>query len=436
MISPICLQIRSYIPTYLSRSIRRHITSTMLKPLIKFYIRTPLNFFSSNKSKSFSNPYKVLGISKTASTNEIKKKFRELAKKFHPDINPTPEAKNKMAEITSAYELLCDPKKRSFFDTTGYLPDDPAAASAWSQQQSGINGFNSRMWSFTDFTDILGNMADNSTDNIHFSSVFGTKQFRGDNIYIDLPINLMESINGVSKTIDLKAKCNCKNCNGSGSDHGKLVSTCKNCNGTGTKDFERGSFVFKIHCQECNGYGNIITHPCKECDGTGVQFQTKKVQIDIPKGIRHGMELRILNQGHAGNRGGKSGNLFITILIRAHPKFKWIGDDIHVDVPLTIKQCLLGDEVKVPSLDNLGYIKMSILPGTKPGTQKILKTKGPPKINGVGYGDLIINFKLVLPNLPLSQRQIEIIQEFEALSCKRDNVNNQADKTVLQNTKA
>ncbi|SBS81956.1 DnaJ protein, putative [Plasmodium malariae] len=356
------------------------------------------------------DPYTVLGLSKNATTSEIKKQFRLLAKKYHPDINPSPDAKQKMASITAAYELLSDPKKKEFYDKTGMTDDMNYENQSSSNFEGSFSGFGDASFMFTDFAEMFTNMA-------------GTKSSstRGEDIQTEITLKFMEAIKGCEKNIRLNVKVSCNNCNGTGKKPGTNLTICKVCNGSGIQRMERGPIIIGVPCRNCSGNGQIINNPCKHCSGSGVKFQTKNITLDIPPGIKKGMQMRIPNQGHSGYRGGKNGHLFVTINIEPHKVFKWVDDNIYVDVPLTIKQCLLGGVVNIPTLN--GDMDLLIRPKTYPNSEKVLKGKGPCKVDSHTNGDLIIKFSLKIPD-KLTHRQVELIEEFNRIEMGLSNTQN------------
>ncbi|CEM13814.1 unnamed protein product [Vitrella brassicaformis CCMP3155] len=348
------------------------------------------------------DPYATLGVGRGASTDEIKKAFRHLAKKYHPDINKDEGSQQKMAEITSAYEMLSDPKKRDFYDKTGMSADEAGHGAPGAGGFEGFHGDPS--WMFSDFANIFGRMG---------SAFSGFAQAsRGEDIQTEVTIDFMEGINGCDKTLRYQAKAQCGTCNGTGCAPGTGLETCRACNGQGVRRLERGPLTIGIPCQTCNGTGRVIKHPCKTCKGSGTVLESKTFTLDIPAGVKSGMEMRIPNAGHAGEHGGKPGHLFVTIKVRAHPLFRWLDDDIHVNVPISLKQSFLGGEVEVPTLQE--PIKLTVPPGTSPDTVKILKGKGPRRTDGRGYGHLILHFYLQMPG-KLNTTQRELIQQFDTL---------------------
>lgn len=366
-------------------------------------------FIHMSNIRQNKDPYSVLGVSRNATNDEIKRKFRELAKKYHPDLNPSPDAKQKMAQITSAYELLSDPKKRKMYDQTGMQSDDagfdPSAGGF-----GGFSGFGDSSFMFTDFAEMFSRMASGNGANTSF-----TGSVRGEDIQTEITISFMEAIRGCTKNISVPARVSCTDCQGLGRQPGTSVDVCKVCNGTGVQRMERGPIIIGVPCRTCNGSGQIVPYPCRACGGSGDRAQTKTVNIDLPAGVRNGMQMRIPNQGHVGVRGGKNGHLFVNINIQPHHTFKWIDDDIHVNVPISLKQCLLGGTISIPTLD--GSMDMSLSPNSQPFFIKTLKNRGPPKVDSRNNGNLIVHFELKLPG-SLTPRQKEIIHEFDKETSK------------------
>ncbi|KAK1937194.1 dnaJ C terminal region domain containing protein [Babesia divergens] len=354
----------------------------------------------SSATRRNKDPYAVLGVSRSATTDEIKRKFRELAKKYHPDLNPSPDAKQKMAEISSAYELLSDPSKRQMYDQTGMNASDGGY-----DPTAGFSGFGDSSFMFTDFAEMFSRMAAG-----HGTGNAFTGSSRGDDIQTEITITFMEAVKGCSKNINIPARVACGDCKGLGRQPGTSIDVCKVCNGTGVQRMERGPIIIGVPCRTCSGTGQVIAHPCRACGGTGDRAQTKSVNINLPAGVRQGMQMRVPNQGHVGTRGGKSGHLFVNINIQPHHIFKWIDDDIHVHVPISLKQCLLGGNVVVPTLD--GTTELSIAPNCQPFFIKTLKNRGPPKVDSRNNGNLIVHLELRLPDV-LTSRQKEIVEEFD-----------------------
>eukprot|EP00371_Babesia_bovis_P003522 XP_001612169.1 dnaJ C terminal region domain containing protein [Babesia bovis T2Bo] len=357
---------------------------------------------------------------RNATNDEIKRKFRELAKKYHPDLNPSPDAKQKMAEISSAYELLSDPKKRQVYDQTGMNAGDGGY-----DPTAGFSGFGDSSFMFTDFAEMFSRMAGGHGNNNPFT---GTS--RGDDIQTEITISFMEAVKGCSKNINIPARVACGDCKGLGRQPGTNIEVCKVCNGTGVQRMERGPIIIGVPCRSCSGTGQVIAHPCRACGGSGDRAQTKSVNINIPAGVRQGMQMRVPNQGHVGVRGGKSGHLFVNINIQPHQIFKWIDDDIHVHIPISLKQCLLGGNVVVPTLD--GHTELTLTPNSQPFFIKTLINKGPPKIDSRNNGNLIVHLELKLPD-QLTPKQRELVEEFdkESSSCTKGQkgVNNQSNGT-------
>ncbi|KAK1443943.1 DnaJ 1 [Babesia gibsoni] len=374
---------------------------------------------STRRSK---DPYSVLGVSRNATTDEIKRKFRELAKKYHPDLNPSPDAKQKMAEISSAYELLSDPKKRQMYDQTG--------------MNAGDGGYDP-----SDFAEMFSRMASG-----HNASNAFTGSTRGDDIQVFIVYvpfiscrpksqsHLWRLLKDVRRTLLYQL--------------GFHVESAKVLEGNqvlasmyakyamellGVQRMERGPIIIGVPCRTCSGTGQVISHPCRACGGTGDRAQTKSVNLSLPAGVRQGMQMRVPNQGHVGPRGGKSGHLFVNINIQPHHLFKWIDDDIHVHVPITLKQCLLGGDVEVPTLE--GTTTLSIGANSQPFSIKTLKNRGPPKLDSRNNGNLIVHLELKLPDV-LTSRQREMVEEFDRESPSGGRMNsNPRDNHDLDDSK-
>ncbi|KAK2195323.1 bifunctional DnaJ domain/Chaperone J-domain superfamily/Chaperone DnaJ [Babesia duncani] len=374
--------------------------------------KSSIKWLHTSRSLHAKDPYSVLGIGRNATNDEIKRKFRELAKKYHPDLNPSPDAKQKMAEITSAYELLSDPQKRQLYDQTGMHSDGGGGFDPSGGFGAGFSGFGDSSFMFTDFAEMFSRMASgNGTGNAF------TGSSRGDDIQTEITISFMEAVRGCHKNISIPARVSCGDCKGLGRQPGTSIDACRVCNGTGVQRMERGPIIIGVPCRTCSGTGQVIAHPCRACGGTGDRAQTKNVNLDIPAGVRHGMQMRIPNQGHVGVRGGKHGHLFVNINIQPHEFFKWIDDDIHVHVPISLKTCLLGGTVSVPTLD--GPVDLAVTPTNQPFFIKTLKNRGPPKVDSRTNGNLIVHLELSLPHT-LTARQKELVEEFDGDTKSKD----------------
>jgi len=339
--------------------------------------------------------YEVLGVDRSASDEEIKRAFRKLAFKYHPDRNREDGAEEKFKEINEAYEVLSDPEKRASYDRWGHV---------------GAEGFGRGFGrGFGDF-DIFRGFGD------IFDAFFGgtataTRRGpqRGADLRYDLTISFEEAVFGCEKEIEVRRIENCSRCHGVGSAPGSQPSRCPECNGTGqVRRVQRsafGRFVNVTTCSRCRGDGRIITDPCPQCRGTGQEERTRRIVVDIPAGVDDGSQIRLSGEGNAGSRGGSPGNLYVALSVREHPLFKRRGDNILYDLPINFAQAALGDEVEVPTVDSPVILK--IPPGTQSGKIFRLKEKGVPRLRGGGRGDQLVMIHVVTPeSLNEEQRRL------------------------------
>lgn len=358
--------------------------------------------------------YEVLGVSKGASDDEIKKAYRREAKKYHPDLHPgdkTAEAKFK--EVNEAYEVLSDSEKKSRYDQFGHAGVDPNFAG-----QGGFGGFD-------DFGDIFSNI---------FGGGFGgfgggarrNTAVRGADIRQIIDITFEEAAFGCKKNITVNKQENCPTCNGTGAKPGTSPVTCKRCNGSGqvrTQTRTPLGYMTNIGtCPECRGEGKIITDPCKDCRGQGKVRKQKTIEIDIPQGINHGQTMQLSGQGEPGSRGGAPGDLLITIRIKPHKIFRREDFDVYIDIPITFVQAALGATIRVPTLD--GIVEYDIPEGTQTGTVFKLRGKGVPYIRGKNRGDQYVSVEVEVPK-NISSKQRELLKEFEEASGVKENYKKQ-----------
>lgn len=336
--------------------------------------------------------YGILGVPRDASETDIKKAFRQLALRHHPDRNPDDkEAEEKFKEINEAYSCLSDPEKRANFDRFGTVEGVGAGFGAFTTGFSDI------------FEDIFGDF---------FGTFTGQRRVRptkGNDLRYDLEITLMEAAFGTEKTIEVPKWESCTECHGTGSAPGKGPVTCSNCKGTGHVRFQQGFFSISKTCGKCNGTGKIITDPCKSCKGQGRVKRVRTINVKIPAGVDTGSRLRITGEGDPGFYGGPPGDLFVVLNIEEHPFFKREGNEIFCEVPISFPQAALGAEIEVPTLD--GTSKIKIPPGTPSGRIFHIKGTGLTKVGGHIKGDQIVRVYVDVPK-KLTPRQKELLEEF------------------------
>jgi molecular chaperone DnaJ len=348
--------------------------------------------------------YEILGLEKTASKDEIKKAYRKLSKKYHPDLNKEPGAEEKFKEIAEAYEVLSDDQKRARYDQFGH--QDP------NQGFGGFSGFGSTE-GFGGFEDI-------------FSSFFGggsrtrrdpNAPRKGDDLQYRMTISFEEAVFGKEKEIEIPREETCDTCHGTGAKPGTSKETCSYCNGTGqiseTVNTPFGQIVNRRTCSHCQGTGQMIKEKCSTCHGSGTVKKRKKIKVNIPAGVDDGQQLRVSGQGEAGVNGGPAGDLYIVFHVRASDKFERDGDDIYLELPITFAQAALGDEIEVPTI--YGKVKMKIPAGTQSGDRFRLKDKGVKNVHGYGNGDQHVIVKIKTPK-KLTEKQKELLREFASIS--------------------
>jgi molecular chaperone DnaJ len=351
--------------------------------------------------------YEVLGVSKEASTEEIKKAYRRMAVRFHPDKNPGDKAaEEKFKELSEAYEVLSEPQKRAAYDEYGHAAFDPRTRAGG---RSG-GGFHDP---FEIFREVFGNSGG------IFSELFGearaadpTAPARGADLRYDLQITLEEAVLGIEKELSLTRPETCEHCHGRGAEAGSSLKVCATCGGRGQVVTSRGIFSIAQTCPRCEGAGRIIEKPCRFCRGAGRREKTSRIKIRIPPGVDTGTRLRSLGNGEGGVRGGPGGDLYVIVHVREHEIFQRDGDDLLCEVPISFVQATLGSEVEVPTLT--GRASIRIPAGTQPGTLFRLKGKGVKNLQGFGHGDLLVRVAVEVPT-HLTSGQRAKLEEFAAL---------------------
>ncbi len=342
--------------------------------------------------------YEILGVSRTATIEEIKKAYRKLALKYHPDRNPgDKEAEERFKEAAEAYEVLKDKEKRQLYDMYGH---------------QGLNG--SDFSGFTRTEDIFSAFNDLFEDFFGFSTGRGSAQAemgpkRGADLRYDLAITFIEAAKGTEKEIEIQRLEECSKCSGTGAAPGAKITSCPTCHGRGRIIRSEGFFQVASTCPTCNGEGTVFSEPCPSCKGKGRTPQYRKVKIKIPAGVDTGARLRLRDEGEAGIRGGQRGDLFIVIHVEPHEYFYRKGNDIYCEVEISSIQACLGDTIEVPTLEGTEQIKVPA--GTQPDTIFKLKGKGFPDLRGFAHGNQLIKIKVVTPT-NLTSKQKELLKEF------------------------
>ena len=345
--------------------------------------------------------YEVLGVSRSASDDEIKKAFRKLAMKYHPDRNPdNEEAVEKFKEIQNAYAILSDPQKKAAYDQYGHAGVDPNMGGGFGGGFGGGAGF--------DFSDIFSQM---------FGGAAGgggrQQSYQGADLQYAVEITLEEAAAGLKKRITIPTYKECDVCHGSGAKPGTSVSTCSTCGGSGTIHVRQAIFQLQQTCPTCHGSGKQIKDPCTSCRGEGRVKTTKTVEVNIPAGIDDGQRIRLSGEGEPGQHGAPSGDLYVVVHVKAHKTFERNGLDLHCELPISFATAALGGEVEVPTLE--GKVKLTIPKETQTGRRMRVKGKGIKSLRSSATGDLYCHVLVETP-VNLTDRQKELLEEFERIS--------------------
>jgi len=348
--------------------------------------------------------YEVLGLEKGVSEEEIKKAYRKMAVKHHPDKNPGDKAaEEKFKELGEAYEVLSDQQKRAVYDQYGHA--------AFDRRSGGFGRAGGFHDPFEVFREVFGGGG-------IFEDLFGgshhdaSQPHRGDDLRYDMEITFEEAAQGCEKEITITKPERCDTCDGSGAEAGSRARTCPSCGGRGQVITSRGIFSIAQTCPQCQGAGRILDKPCKACRGNGRREKTSRIKLRIPAGVDTGARLRSSGNGEAGWRGGPAGDLYVFIHVRPHEIFQRDGDDLVCDVPVSFVQATLGTEIDVPTLTGKASLKLPA--GTQPGTVFRLKGKGVKNIQGYGHGDLHVRINIEVPT-QLSSAQRTKLEEFAQL---------------------
>jgi molecular chaperone DnaJ len=354
--------------------------------------------------------YKVLGVSKKASDEEIKKAYRKLAREYHPDRNPDDAgAEEKFKEVQGAYDTLSDPEKRQAYDSAGafggfggFGGGQGPSPFGGAGPQGGFGG--------VDLGDILGGV---------FGRGGGRRgqppQPRGRDLETEVSLSFDQAVNGAQVSVTVPKEERCPTCHGSGAKPGTSPTTCPRCEGSGIDAQSQGIFSISRPCPQCGGAGQIIEDPCPTCGGSGLTRQTKRYKVNIPAGVSDGTRIRLAGKGEAGPRGGPPGDLFVTTRVAASPVFERLdGGNLEVTVPITIVEALRGATIEVPTLEGTKRIKVA--PGTRHGTIQRLRGEGPPRPGGRGRADIRYRLEIEIPD-ELTEQQREAVEKLaEALN--------------------
>lgn len=342
--------------------------------------------------------YEVLGLARTASEDDVKKAYRRLAMKYHPDRNPgDKDAENQFKEAKEAYEVLSDERKRAAYDQFGHAAVDPASAGGGFGAGAGAS-----------FSDIFGDV---------FGDIFGagraggSRTHRGTDLRYNLELNLEDAVHGTTVKIRVPTMVACTTCDGSGAKRGTQPTTCTTCGGHGQVRMQQGFFSLQQTCPRCRGSGRIITNPCPTCNGVGRVQEYKTLSVKIPAGVDSGDRIRLAGEGEAGENGGPPGDLYVHVRVKPHPIFTREDNHLYCEVPISFGTAVLGGELDVPTLD--GRVKLKIPPETQSGKVFRMRGKGVRSVHGGEVGDLLCRVAVETP-VNLTRKQKDLLADFEA----------------------
>jgi molecular chaperone DnaJ len=369
--------------------------------------------------------YDILGVTKKSTPEEIKKAYRSLAMKYHPDRNQGDKAaEGKFKEASEAYQVLSDPKKKSSYDQFGHSAFEGGGS-------GGAGGFDFGGFESGAFSDIFDDFfGDFMGSGRGGRSSKKSRSNRGSDLKINLEITLEEAYLGKKQTINLSSNEKCEKCSGGGAEPGSKPKRCSTCDGHGKVRMQQGFFTLQQTCPDCGGDGEMLSNPCKDCKGSGATKTKKNLSIQIPKGVDDGTQMRLSGKGDAGYRGGSNGDLYVFITIEKHKIFQRSEENLYYKLPISMTDASLGAEIDVPTVDG-GKSKVKIPAGTQSGKQFRLKGKGMPVIRSDDYGDLYLETNVIIPE-SLSKEQKDLLEKFKSLE---DLNNNSEIKNFISKTK-
>ena len=349
--------------------------------------------------------YEVLGLSKGASADEIKKGYRSKAKELHPDRNTSdPSAESKFKEANEAYDVLKDPERKAAYDRFGHAAFEGGMGGGGGQRQGDFSS------AFSDvFDDLFGDFIGGGQRGGGRS-----RASRGSDLRYNLEISLEDAYSGLQKSINVPTSVQCSPCNGSGAAGGSEPSTCPTCSGMGKVRASQGFFTVERTCPSCSGMGQVISNPCSSCGGQGRSNKDRSLSVNVPAGVETGTRIRLSNEGEAGLRGGPAGDLYIFIEVREHKIFQRDWNSLFCRIPVSMSGAALGGDIEVPTMDG-GRSRVKIQAGSQSGRQMRLRGKGMPAIKSAQKGDMFIEIAVETP-VNLTSKQRDLLREFEALS--------------------